>query len=594
MSAGTAARAWGCTMRVAPCPCVSVCGVAPWLCPRAGGAGRCRGLRPGCRAVLVLPCAGSAGVCMGGSPTQFLGAPSHVVRETPTPCHMFLQGRGLLWGRAWCQWGWGSRCVSTGGWGARAQLPHAAPPLVPCGCAVPGAGPQARAAVHWSWPQGAGGEGPGCPGYLGQAAPLGHGSCGAGGQQAQQPPQTGTWHSRGAEYGPRGVSTCGVGGGSWQGSHSAVAAAQGGRGGTWVPVSPGSPVGWDEGGREGPGTHPSAAGLEAGSLRVQPCRWQQLPTGPRGAAWVWVGMGGYGGVRVGLQGAAPARPHPGPTQLPGAWRGHGAGVRLHRGWGAPGGWAGGCRHRGARDLPHPWGWGRARGWGPPGEGAWCGGAAAACRAGSPWRAPLPRGELAQRWPRTPSAGRGHPGRAAGLGVPKRGRISWGSAPLCGPPSPGLCRPPPAHPTLLSCREPPDRRPSPASLQAPRQRPAPLPLRGDPPGPQPPAPPQPAGGPRRRPLVPRHGPRLTPRHGPRPAPRHGPKLAPRHGAPRHPVARRGRRHAGGRLHHAQLLRVGCVLGTCQVQNLSHLLWQLRGQSGRQDSSPMNPNSPHSYG
>uniref|UniRef100_A0A493SYJ5 Adrenomedullin 2 n=1 Tax=Anas platyrhynchos platyrhynchos TaxID=8840 RepID=A0A493SYJ5_ANAPP len=124
--------------------------------------------------------------------------------------------------------------------------------------------------------------------------------------------------------------------------------------------------------------------------------------------------------------------------------------------------------------------------------------------------------------------------------------------------------------------------------------APLPLRGDPPGLQPPAPPQPAGGPRRRPLVPRHGPRLTPRHGPRPAPRHGPKLAPRHGAPRHPVARRGRRHAGGRLHHAQLLRVGCVLGTCQVQNLSHLLWQLRGQSGRQDSSPMNPNSPHSYG
>uniref|UniRef100_A0A8B9S7Q3 Uncharacterized protein n=1 Tax=Apteryx owenii TaxID=8824 RepID=A0A8B9S7Q3_APTOW len=32
----------------------------------------------------------------------------------------------------------------------------------------------------------------------------------------------------------------------------------------------------------------------------------------------------------------------------------------------------------------------------------------------------------------------------------------------------------------------------------------------------------------------------------------------------------------------------------VQNLSHRLWQLVGQSGRQDSSPMNPNSPHSYG
>ncbi|XP_009473298.1 PREDICTED: ADM2, partial [Nipponia nippon] len=57
---------------------------------------------------------------------------------------------------------------------------------------------------------------------------------------------------------------------------------------------------------------------------------------------------------------------------------------------------------------------------------------------------------------------------------------------------------------------------------------------------------------------------------------------------------GRRHASGRLQHAQLLRVGCVLGTCQVQNLSHRLWQLMGQSGRQDSSPMNPNSPHSYG
>ncbi|TRZ11932.1 hypothetical protein HGM15179_015173 [Zosterops borbonicus] len=53
--------------------------------------------------------------------------------------------------------------------------------------------------------------------------------------------------------------------------------------------------------------------------------------------------------------------------------------------------------------------------------------------------------------------------------------------------------------------------------------------------------------------------------------------------------RGRRHAGG-----HVLRVGCVLGTCQVQNLSHRLWQLRGQAGRRLSSPMNPNSPHSYG
>ncbi|KAK7149838.1 hypothetical protein R3I94_009222 [Phoxinus phoxinus] len=47
------------------------------------------------------------------------------------------------------------------------------------------------------------------------------------------------------------------------------------------------------------------------------------------------------------------------------------------------------------------------------------------------------------------------------------------------------------------------------------------------------------------------------------------------------------------HHGQLMRVGCVLGTCQVQNLSHRLYQLAGQSGREDS-PINPRSPHSYG
>ena len=65
--------------------------------------------------------------------------------------------------------------------------------------------------------------------------------------------------------------------------------------------------------------------------------------------------------------------------------------------------------------------------------------------------------------------------------------------------------------------------------------------------------------------------------------------------------RARRHAhsgsrGGHHypHHAQLMRVGCVLGTCQVQNLSHRLYQLIGQSGREDSSPINPRSPHSYG
>ncbi|XP_026543660.1 ADM2 [Notechis scutatus] len=46
--------------------------------------------------------------------------------------------------------------------------------------------------------------------------------------------------------------------------------------------------------------------------------------------------------------------------------------------------------------------------------------------------------------------------------------------------------------------------------------------------------------------------------------------------------------------AQLMRVGCALGTCQVQNLRHRLWQLKGQLGRQDSSPISLHSPHSYG
>ncbi|KAM9824494.1 protein ADM2a [Neosynchiropus ocellatus] len=67
------------------------------------------------------------------------------------------------------------------------------------------------------------------------------------------------------------------------------------------------------------------------------------------------------------------------------------------------------------------------------------------------------------------------------------------------------------------------------------------------------------------------------------------------------APRARRHAhsgsrGGHHHphHPQFMRVGCVLGTCQVQNLSHRLYQLIGQSGREESSPINPRSPHSYG
>ncbi|XP_023207596.1 ADM2 [Xiphophorus maculatus] len=60
--------------------------------------------------------------------------------------------------------------------------------------------------------------------------------------------------------------------------------------------------------------------------------------------------------------------------------------------------------------------------------------------------------------------------------------------------------------------------------------------------------------------------------------------------------RGRRHAnsGSSRGHGHLMRVGCVLGTCQVQNLSHRLYQLIGQNGREDFSPINPRSPHSYG
>ncbi|KAB5575216.1 hypothetical protein PHYPO_G00218290 [Pangasianodon hypophthalmus] len=62
-------------------------------------------------------------------------------------------------------------------------------------------------------------------------------------------------------------------------------------------------------------------------------------------------------------------------------------------------------------------------------------------------------------------------------------------------------------------------------------------------------------------------------------------------------KRGRRHAlfGSRGHmHGQLMRVGCVLGTCQVQNLSYRLYRLVGQRKRERSSPVNPRSPHSYG
>ncbi|XP_007519434.1 protein ADM2 [Erinaceus europaeus] len=63
---------------------------------------------------------------------------------------------------------------------------------------------------------------------------------------------------------------------------------------------------------------------------------------------------------------------------------------------------------------------------------------------------------------------------------------------------------------------------------------------------------------------------------------------------HPLRNGPRRHSGHHRPRAQLLRVGCALGTCQVQNLSHRLWQLFGSAGPRDSVPVDPSSPHSYG
>ncbi|CAJ0930846.1 unnamed protein product [Ranitomeya imitator] len=57
-------------------------------------------------------------------------------------------------------------------------------------------------------------------------------------------------------------------------------------------------------------------------------------------------------------------------------------------------------------------------------------------------------------------------------------------------------------------------------------------------------------------------------------------------------RRKRRRAR-RLHQPRLMRVGCSLGTCQVQNLNHRLWQLLGQIGKEDS-PIQLSNPHSFG
>uniref|UniRef100_A0A8C3YQ29 Adrenomedullin 2 n=1 Tax=Catagonus wagneri TaxID=51154 RepID=A0A8C3YQ29_9CETA len=75
------------------------------------------------------------------------------------------------------------------------------------------------------------------------------------------------------------------------------------------------------------------------------------------------------------------------------------------------------------------------------------------------------------------------------------------------------------------------------------------------------------------------------------PQRSARLAPALGQPR----RNGPgRHLGPRRPRVQLLRVGCVLGTCQVQNLSHRLWQLVGSAGPRDTVPVDPSSPHSYG
>ncbi|XP_054426436.1 protein ADM2 [Pteronotus mesoamericanus] len=103
---------------------------------------------------------------------------------------------------------------------------------------------------------------------------------------------------------------------------------------------------------------------------------------------------------------------------------------------------------------------------------------------------------------------------------------------------------------------------------------------------------PAGTPARR-LQPQH-PAPWPGTGkPRQAlqPRRSASLPPAGGRP----LRAGpRRHSGPPVPRAPLLRAGCVLGTCQVQNLSHRLWQLVASAGPRDSAPIDPSSPHSYG
>ncbi|XP_063782732.1 protein ADM2 isoform X2 [Pseudophryne corroboree] len=55
----------------------------------------------------------------------------------------------------------------------------------------------------------------------------------------------------------------------------------------------------------------------------------------------------------------------------------------------------------------------------------------------------------------------------------------------------------------------------------------------------------------------------------------------------------KRRRARRMHAPRLMRVGCSLGTCQVQNLNHRLWQLMGQAGK-ENSPIQLSNPHSFG
>ncbi|KAM3927529.1 protein ADM2 [Leptodactylus fuscus] len=55
----------------------------------------------------------------------------------------------------------------------------------------------------------------------------------------------------------------------------------------------------------------------------------------------------------------------------------------------------------------------------------------------------------------------------------------------------------------------------------------------------------------------------------------------------------KRRRARRMHQPRLMRVRCSLGTCQVQNLNHRLWQLMGQMGKEDS-PIQLSNPHSFG